>query len=112
MRTMVVGASKGLGRAFMEGLGGVGDTLVGVSRSRPANLVSATGAEMLWVEADLGQPAQAAPLIEQAVAQDGLDTLIYNLGIWSFSSSDWCIRRVQDRCYDSQRLQPLQKISA
>lgn len=27
MRTMVVGASKGLGRAFMEGLGGVGGYL-------------------------------------------------------------------------------------
>ena len=88
MRTMVVGASKGLGRAFMEGLGGVGDTLIGVSRSRPTGLVSSSGAEVSWVEADLGQPAQAAQVIEQAVAQDGLDTLIYNLGIWEEQAFD------------------------
>jgi len=85
---MVVGASKGLGRAFMEGLGGVGDTLIGVSRSRPTDLLSSTGAEVSWVEADLGQPAQAAQFIEQAVAQDGLDTLIYNLGIWEEQAFD------------------------
>ncbi|MFO2462444.1 SDR family oxidoreductase [Pseudomonas sp. 15FMM2] len=82
MKTMVVGASKGLGRALMQGLGGPGDTLIGVSRSRPTDLASSTGAEVLWVEADLGQPAQATKIIEQAVAAGGLDTLIYNLGIW------------------------------
>jgi len=82
MKTMVVGASKGLGRALMEGLGGVGDTLTGVSRSRPEQLISRTGAQVCWVEADLEVPGTAATIIEQAVAADGLDTLIYNLGIW------------------------------
>lgn len=88
MKTMVVGASKGLGRALMEGLGGVGDTLIGVSRSRPDPLMCSTGAEVRWVEADLGMPGQAAHVIEQAVAAGGLDTLIYNLGIWEARAFD------------------------
>jgi NAD(P)-dependent dehydrogenase (short-subunit alcohol dehydrogenase family) len=88
MKTMVVGASKGLGKALMEGLGGVGDTLIGVSRSRPEHLISSTGAEVQWVEADLGLPAHAAHVIEQAVAAEGLDTLIYNLGIWEERAFD------------------------
>lgn len=35
MKILVVGASKGLSRAFIEGLGNAGDTLTGVSRTRP-----------------------------------------------------------------------------
>jgi len=88
MKTMVVGASKGLGRALMEGLGGVGDTLIGVSRSCPEPLISGTGAQVGWVEADLAEPGTAATIIEQAVAADGLDTLIYNLGIWEERAFD------------------------
>ncbi|MBB6290542.1 MULTISPECIES: SDR family oxidoreductase [unclassified Pseudomonas] len=82
MRTLVVGASKGLGRALIDGLGEHGDTLIGVSRTRPTNLAHNAGVVVRWVEADLGEPVKAAQIIEQAVVDDGLDTLIYNLGIW------------------------------
>lgn len=82
MKTMVVGASKGLGRALIDGLGEHGDTLIGVSRTRPKNLTHNAGIVVRWVEADLGEPAQAAQIIEQAAVDGGLDTLIYNLGIW------------------------------
>ncbi|MFQ6576488.1 SDR family NAD(P)-dependent oxidoreductase [Pseudomonas sp. UM16] len=82
MRTMVVGASKGLGRALIEGLGEAGDSLVGVSRSRPEGLVARPGIELQWIEADLLQPVQAVATLEQALEGQGLDTLIYNLGIW------------------------------
>jgi NAD(P)-dependent dehydrogenase (short-subunit alcohol dehydrogenase family) len=82
MKTMVVGASKGLGRALIEGLGEVGDTLIGVSRTRPENVVQKAGVQVRWVEANLGESAEAVQVIEQAVVDDGLDTLIYNLGIW------------------------------
>ncbi|MGH8380050.1 SDR family NAD(P)-dependent oxidoreductase [Pseudomonas sp.] len=82
MRTMVVGASKGLGKALIEGLGEAGDTLVGVSRSRPEGLAAQPGVQVEWVAADLMHPRQAAQQLEQAVAKQGLDTLIYNLGIW------------------------------
>ena len=82
MKTMVVGASKGLGRALIEGLGEHGDTLIGVSRSRPENLEGKAGVDLRWVEADLSAPAKAAKIIKDAVVEGGLDTLIYNLGIW------------------------------
>ena len=82
MKTMVVGASKGLGKALIEGLGEPGDTLIGVSRSRPEQLDHNPDVQVQWVEANLAEPAKAAQVIEAAVAQGGLDTLIYNLGIW------------------------------
>lgn len=82
MKTIVVGASKGLGKAFIEGLGEPGDTLIGVSRTRPEQLDHRAGVQVHWIEADLAQPAQAAHIIEKNVAAHGLDTLIYNLGIW------------------------------
>ncbi|VVN47122.1 3-oxoacyl-[acyl-carrier-protein] reductase FabG [Pseudomonas fluorescens] len=82
MKTMVVGASKGLGRAMIEGLGETGDTLIGVSRTPPENLKPKAGVQVQWVEANLAEPAMAAQIIEQSVADGGLDTLIYNVGIW------------------------------
>lgn len=33
MKVLVVGASKGLGKALIDGLGATGDTLIGVSRT-------------------------------------------------------------------------------
>ncbi|MDZ4018420.1 SDR family NAD(P)-dependent oxidoreductase [Pseudomonas sichuanensis] len=78
MRILVVGASKGLGKALVEGLGQAGDTLIGVSRTRP----EALSAAVRWIEADLGQPRQAAAAIHEAVAGEGLDVLVYNVGIW------------------------------
>lgn len=88
MNILVVGASKGLGRAFIEGLGHAGDTLIGVSRTRPEGLVCEAEHPVRWVEADLMNPAKAAHAIEHAVVDDGLDTLIYNLGIWEESAFD------------------------
>ncbi|KAB0494806.1 SDR family oxidoreductase [Pseudomonas vancouverensis] len=97
MKTMVIGASKGLGRALMEGLGNAGDTLIGVSRTRPDNLNPMAGVELRWVEADLGQPDKAARVIEQAVVDGGLDTLIYNLGIWEDLAFDPAYAFLADR---------------
>ncbi|WP_311881042.1 MULTISPECIES: SDR family oxidoreductase [unclassified Pseudomonas] len=88
MNILVVGASKGLGRALIDGLGNAGDTLIGVSRTRPEDLIVDAERNVRWVEADLMFPAKAAHTIEQAVAEDGLDTLIYNLGIWETLAFD------------------------
>ncbi|TDF84163.1 SDR family oxidoreductase [Pseudomonas sp. H9] len=82
MKTMVVGASKGLGRALIEGLGEAGDTLIGVSRQRPEGLVAQPGVQVQWIEADLAHPKAAAAHLQQALQGQALDTLIYNLGIW------------------------------
>ena len=46
MKTMVVGASKGLGKALIEGLGEPGDTLIGVSRSHPGHLEQRAGVQV------------------------------------------------------------------
>lgn len=82
MRTMVVGASKGLGRALIEGLGEAGDTLIGVARSQPAGRVAQPGVQVQWIEADLAQPQEGVRKLQQELNGQGLDTLIYNLGIW------------------------------
>lgn len=81
MKLMVIGASKGLGRAFVEGLCQPGDTVIGVSRTRPTQLDCDEGVDLHWIEADLSQPARAAASIA-AQAPPDLDVLIHNLGIW------------------------------
>lgn len=89
MKILIIGASKGLGRAFVEGLAGDDDTVVGVSRSRPKDLQLQTEANVDWICADLSNSIQATKIIgKQAPAE--LDVIIYNLGIWeeeAFSDS-------------------------
>ncbi|MEN5272851.1 SDR family oxidoreductase [Stenotrophomonas lactitubi] len=81
MKLMVIGASKGLGRAFVEGLCQPGDTVIGVSRTRPTQLDCGEGVDLHWIEADLSQPARAVASIAAEAPAD-LDVLIHNLGIW------------------------------
>lgn len=81
MKIMIIGASKGLGRALTEGTCSPGDTLIGVSRTRPTDLLLPADVDLQWIEADMSDPANAAQRIaEQAPAE--LDVLICNLGIW------------------------------
>ena len=81
MKLMVIGASRGLGRAFVEGLCSAGDTVVGVSRNRPRDIECPEGVTLQWIEADLSQPTLAANQIAAQAPAD-LDVLIHNLGIW------------------------------
>lgn len=81
MHIMIIGASKGLGRALVEGIGGTADTVIGVSRQRPHTLQSTTGATLQWVEADMSNPQVAVQALAEA-APHTVDVLIYNLGIW------------------------------
>ena len=104
MKTMVIGASKGLGRALMEGLGNSGDTLIGVSRSRPHEGQSLPGVSQQWIEADLGHPLKAAELLGHCAAESGLDTLIYNLGIWEDAAFDEHYDFLADRDEQLQRI--------
>ncbi|HIE4191879.1 TPA: SDR family NAD(P)-dependent oxidoreductase, partial [Stenotrophomonas maltophilia] len=60
MKLMVIGASRGLGRAFVEGLCSAGDTVIGVSRNRPRDIECPEGVTLQWIEADLSQPTVAA----------------------------------------------------
>lgn len=97
MKTMVIGASKGLGRALMEGLGNNGDTLVGVSRTCPRDVKPLPGVSLQWLQADLGDPLKAADLLAGYSAETGLDTLVYNLGIWEDAAFDEHYSFLSDR---------------
>ncbi|MBN3816272.1 SDR family oxidoreductase [Paraburkholderia sp. Se-20369] len=81
MKIMIIGASKGLGRALVEGVCSPGDTVIGVSRKRPEALALPETVDLQWIEADMASPADAVAQIAQAAPAE-LDVLIYNLGIW------------------------------
>ena len=89
MRILIVGASKGLGKAFIEGLAGNDDTVIGISRNRPKDLQFKTEAKVEWISVDMSNSIQAANIIEEQAPAE-LDVIIYNLGIWeeeAFSNS-------------------------
>ncbi len=71
----MVGASAGLGRAFVDGLRAKGHETIGVSRSVPDR------EESRWIAADFSNAAAAADVLA-AQAPASLDVLIWNLGIW------------------------------
>jgi len=81
MIIMIVGASRGLGKAFVEGLAGDQDTVVGISRSRPTDLQLQTKAKLNWINVDMSDAVQASSIIEKQAPSE-LDVIIYNLGIW------------------------------
>lgn len=81
MKVLVIGASKGLGRAFVEGLCESGDTVIGVSRTRPNKLDVSSNIEIKWIETDMSQPLKAVHQIEKETPEE-IDVIIYNLGIW------------------------------
>lgn len=80
---LIVGASKGLGAGFAEGLPGPGDTCWMVSRTRPplADQSGTGGCDWRWIKADAKTPRFADDIAE-AVAGQPIDCLIYNAGIW------------------------------
>jgi short-subunit dehydrogenase len=81
VKILIVGASKGLGKAFVEGLAGDGDTVIGISRNRPKYLKLITKANVHWISVDLSNSIQASNIIEKQAPAE-LDVVIYNLGIW------------------------------
>ena len=85
MKLMIVGASRGLGRAFVEGLCSAGDSVIGVSRRRPNDLILPDTVSLDWIEADFGDPLKAALRVEEKAPLE-FDVLIYNLGVWEESA--------------------------
>jgi short-subunit dehydrogenase len=89
VKILIVGASRGLGRAFVEGLAGNDDTVIGISRTRPTELQLQSEAKVDWISVDMSNPIQASNIIENQ-APNELDVIICNLGIWeeeAFSNS-------------------------
>jgi len=81
VKILVVGASRGLGKAFVEGLADDHDTVVGISRNKPEALQVPAEAQVDWIRVDMSDSVQAVNLIEKQAPAE-LDVIIYNLGIW------------------------------
>ena len=81
MKILIVGASKGLGRAFVEGLPDNNDSIIGISRNKPTGLQLKANVNLDWIEVDLSDPIKATDIIEQQAPAE-LDVIIYNLGVW------------------------------
>ncbi|MEI5905973.1 SDR family NAD(P)-dependent oxidoreductase [Bacillus spongiae] len=81
MNYVILGASKGLGDAFVKGLPEQGDHVWGVSRSLPANLSLNDGVNRHWIKSDLSLN-NSSNRISDALKGTRIDVLIYNAGIW------------------------------
>ena len=75
MRILIVGASAGLGRAFIDGLHADGHEVIGVSRRVPAEL------PVPWISADFSDPVAGTAAL-RAHVPESLDVVIWNLGVW------------------------------
>ncbi|ANY66039.1 short-chain dehydrogenase [Paenibacillus sp. BIHB 4019] len=78
---LVFGASKGLGDAFVRGVPEQGDKVWVVSRSKPESLDLNDGINRIWIQADLSE-LNAAARVTDKLANETVDVLIYNVGIW------------------------------
>lgn len=82
MRTLlIVGASRGLGRALAEGIPEPGDEVFLISRTAPDRTPDSDGVVYHWVVADLADP-DSPQRIARALEGRKLDLLLYNAGIW------------------------------
>ncbi|MGP4082584.1 SDR family oxidoreductase [Pseudalkalibacillus sp. R45] len=81
MNFVIIGASKGLGDAFVKGLPEKGDHVWIVSRSRPRSLNLENGVHRTWIQADLSQ-STSSEQIAVALKDVPIDVFIYNAGIW------------------------------
>ena len=86
-RALVMGASKGLGRAVAEGLAAEGAMVALASRDRAAlsalaeSLAAKSGAPAHSIAADVGDPASMAALADEALLRmGGVDILVLNHG--------------------------------
>jgi short-subunit dehydrogenase len=86
-RTVLTGASSGIGHALARRLAAQGARLVLASRNEErlaslADAIRARGGSAVVVPTDVADPAQRVRLVEQAVtALGGLDVLINNAGV-------------------------------
>src|SRR6516164_3297039 len=105
-RILITGSSGGIGRCLAEGAAARGARLVLAARSADklqelAGRLSAQGAEVLAVPADVTSDADRRRLIGTAVERfGGLDVLVNNAGVGSFGhfaeSSEAVLRQIME----------------
>jgi NADP-dependent 3-hydroxy acid dehydrogenase YdfG len=81
---LVTGASSGIGEATTRALAAEGASVAVAARrkDRLDHLAASTGRQVLAIQADLTDPAQAEAAVERTVAEFGrLDTLVNNAGV-------------------------------
>lgn len=92
---LIYGVSKGLGKAILHSIPEAHDVVYGVSRSTPSKI-----ANLNWIEADLSSSEASVHKIKEAISNNKIDVLIYNVGIWetdAFTES-----------YDFEKISPLE----
>jgi short-subunit dehydrogenase len=82
---LILGASRGLGAALVEGLPRKGDQVFGLSRSEPAWSRRKSAIKRNWIEADLCELG-AVQNARRAIGKAPIDALIHVAGIWDEAS--------------------------
>jgi short-subunit dehydrogenase len=105
-RTVLTGASSGIGHALALRLADRGARLVLASRGEErlaalADVIRGRGGSAVAVPTDVADPAQRARLVERAVADlGGIDVLVNNAGVGArgfFEGADEaCLRRIME----------------
>jgi short-subunit dehydrogenase len=78
---LILGASRGLGAALVEGLPRKGDMIFGLSRSEPNWLRRKPAIGRRWIEADLCELG-AVQNARREIGKTPIDALIHVAGIW------------------------------
>jgi NAD(P)-dependent dehydrogenase (short-subunit alcohol dehydrogenase family) len=84
---LILGASRGLGAALVEGLPRKGDLVFGLSRSKPDWLGERSAAKRRWIEADLSE-LSAVQNARREIGKTPIDALIHAAGIWDLEAFD------------------------
>jgi short-subunit dehydrogenase len=78
---LILGASRGLGAALVEGLPRKGDQIFGLSRSEPAWHRRKSAIRRHWIEADLCELG-AVQNARREIGKAPIDAMIHVAGIW------------------------------
>ncbi len=78
---LILGASRGLGAALVEGLPRMGDRVFGLSRSEPAWRRKKSAVQRHWIEADLCELG-AVQNARREIGKTPIDAMIHVAGIW------------------------------
>jgi len=82
---LILGASRGLGAALVEGLPRKGDQVFGLSRSEPGWRGRKSAVKRHWIEADLCELG-AVQNARREIGKAPIDALIHVAGIWDEAS--------------------------